>query len=195
VLGYTKHITERMTAAADSLGEGMYISVRFGNVLGSRGSVLTTFRSQIDAGGPVTVTHPEVARYFMTIEEAVQLVIQAGALGDGGEVLVLEMGDRVRITELARRLIEAADVPVDIVFTGLRSGEKVEEVLVGRSEVSEATSHELINRVHVPSLALDGLPRLDRSMGDAALMLELRNLCVDELGRDAVSPPPSGGEH
>jgi len=164
-------------------------------VLGSRGSVLTTFRSQIETGVPVTVTHPDVARYFMTIEEAVQLVIQAGAIGTNGDVLVLEMGDRVRITDLARRLIEAAETPVDIVFTGLRTGEKVQEVLVGQGEVSEPTSHELISRVGVPPLRFDELPRLDASMGEAALVLELRNLCSDEpLRHDALRPPTSGGE-
>ena len=191
VLGYTKRITERLSAAADELGEGTYISVRFGNVLGSRGSVLTTFRAQISAGGPVTVTHPDVSRYFMTIEEAVQLVIQAGAIGDGGEVLVLEMGDQVRITDLARRLIEQSDAPVEIVFTGLRDGEKVQEVLVGRSEVSEPTSHALINRVAVPSLEFTALPRLDRSMGDGALLMELRNLCEPEL-EESLRPPAAG---
>jgi FlaA1/EpsC-like NDP-sugar epimerase len=190
VLGYTKRITERLTAAADDIGTGTYLSVRFGNVLGSRGSVLTTFRSQIEAGGPVTVTHPDVARYFMTIEEAVQLVIQAGAIGANGDVLVLEMGDRVRITDLARRLIEAAETPVEIVYTGLRPGEKVQEVLVGQGEVSESTSHELISSVRVPPLPFDGLPRLDTSMGEAALVLELRNLCLDgALDRDALRPP------
>ncbi|MEY2420401.1 MAG: hypothetical protein QOI95_468 [Acidimicrobiaceae bacterium] len=196
VLGYTKRITERLSAAADELGQGTYISVRFGNVLGSRGSVLTTFRSQISTGGPVTVTHPDVSRYFMTIEEAVQLVIQAGAIGNGGEVLVLEMGDQVRITDLARRLIEQADAPVEIVFTGLRDGEKVQEVLVGRSEVSEQTTHALINRVAVPALAFDALPRLDRSMGEGALLMELRNLCVQEQGepdRESLRPPAAGG--
>lgn len=195
VLGYTKRITERLTAAADDIGPGTYLSVRFGNVLGSRGSVLTTFRSQIATGGPVTVTHPDVARYFMTIEEAVQLVIQAGAIGANGDVLVLEMGDSVRITDLARRLIEAAETPVDIVFTGLRPGEKVQEVLVGQGEVSESTSHELISRVGVSPLPFDALPRLDTSMGEAALVLELRNLCVDgSLDRDALRPPAPGGE-
>ena len=190
VLGYTKRITERLSAAADENGHGTYISVRFGNVLGSRGSVLTTFRAQISAGGPVTVTHPDVSRYFMTIEEAVQLVIQAGAIGAGGEVLVLEMGDQVRITDLARRLIEQSDAPVEIVFTGLRDGEKVQEVLVGRSEVSEPTSHALINRVSVPSLEFTALPRLDRSMGEGALLMELRNLCMPEMESDALSPQP-----
>ncbi|MDQ1423707.1 MAG: hypothetical protein QOD72_1205, partial [Acidimicrobiaceae bacterium] len=198
VLGYTKRITERLSAAADDFGRGAYISVRFGNVLGSRGSVLTTFRAQISAGGPVTVTHPDVSRYFMTIEEAVQLVIQAGAIGDGGEVLVLEMGDQVRITDLARRLIEQSDVPVEIVFTGLRDGEKVQEVLIGRAEVSEPTSHELINRVSVPSLDFDLLPRLDGSMGEAALLMELRNLCEPEheteLERESLRPPAAGGQ-
>ena len=194
VLGYTKRITERLSAAADDVGDGTYISVRFGNVLGSRGSVLTTFRSQIATGGPVTITHPDVSRFFMTIEEAVQLVVQAGAIGDGGEVLVLEMGDQVRITDLARRLIEQADTPVEIVFTGLREGEKVQEVLVGRAEVSEPTSHALINRVSVPSLGLTALPRLDGSMGEAALLMELRNLCEDNeaLDRDPLRPPPAG---
>ena len=190
VLGYTKRITERLSAAADELSQGTYISVRFGNVLGSRGSVLTTFRAQISAGGPVTVTHPEVSRYFMTIEEAVQLVIQAGAIGSGGEVLVLEMGDQVRITDLARRLIEQADAPIEIVYTGLREGEKVQEVLVGRGEVSEPTSHALINRVSVPALRLDALPRLDRSMGEAALVMELRNLSVDESQGDVLQGEP-----
>jgi FlaA1/EpsC-like NDP-sugar epimerase len=194
VLGYTKRITERLSAAADDVGDGTYISVRFGNVLGSRGSVLTTFRSQISMGGPVTITHPDVSRFFMTIEEAVQLVIQAGAIGQGGEVLVLEMGDQVRITDLARRLIEQADAPVEIVFTGLRDGEKVQEVLVGRSEVSEPTSHALINRVAVPALGLTALPRLDGSMGEGALLMELRNLCEDDgvLARESLRPPPAG---
>jgi FlaA1/EpsC-like NDP-sugar epimerase len=128
----------------------------------------------------------------MTIEEAVQLVIQAGAVGSGGEVLVLEMGDQVRITDLARRLIEQSDAPVEIVFTGLRDGEKVQEVLVGRSEVSEPTSHALINRVAVPSLDFRDLPRLDQSMGEGALLMELRNLCMPELESDSISPPAAG---
>jgi FlaA1/EpsC-like NDP-sugar epimerase len=180
VLGYTKRITERLSAAANRRGPGAYLSVRFGNVLGSRGSVLTTFRAQIEAGGPVTVTHPDASRYFMTIEEAVQLVIQAGAIGEGGEVLVLDMGERVRIADLARRLIEQHEPPVEIVYTGLRSGEKVDEVLIGRTEVSESTSHELISRVAVPPLDLDGLGGIDATMGEAALVLELRNLCEEQ---------------
>ena len=97
------------------------------------------------------------------------------------------MGEPVRIVDLARRLIEQAEAPVSIVFTGLRQGEKVQEVLVGRSEVSEPTSHVLINRVSVPPLELRALPRLDGSMGEAALLFELRNLCVEEPHREPLS--------
>ena len=101
--------------------------MRFGNVLGSRGSVLTTFKSQVASGGPVTVTHPDVTRYFMTVEEAVQLVIQAGAIGGAGEVLVLDMGEPVRIEHVAQRLIAQSESPIEIVYTGLRPGEKLHE--------------------------------------------------------------------
>ena len=97
VLGYSKRIVERLTSAVAQQASGRYVSVRFGNVLGSRGSVLTAFADQIDKGGPVTVTHPQVTRYFMTIPEAVQLVIQAAAIGKDGEALVLDMGEPIRI--------------------------------------------------------------------------------------------------
>jgi len=181
VLGYTKRITERLTAAANVRSDGDYLSVRFGNVLGSRGSVLTAFRAQIADGKPVTVTHPDATRFFMTIEEAVQLVIQAGAIGQGGDVLVLDMGEPVRIVDLARRLVEQADEHIDIVFTGLRPGEKVHEVLVGRGEVDAATSHELITRVAVEPLDPHRLGVLDASSVEAALVLELRDLaCGDD---------------
>jgi FlaA1/EpsC-like NDP-sugar epimerase len=126
--------------------------VRFGNVLGSRGSVLTTFRQQIEAGGPVTVTHPEVTRYFMTIEEAVQLVIQAGAIGDNGETLVFDMGEPVRIAEVARQLVAQATRPVEIVFTGLRPGEKLREEMLGTGEVDFRPRHPLILHVLVEAL-------------------------------------------
>ena len=160
VLGYTKRLTERLAAHADAQASGTYLSVRFGNVLGSRGSVLTTFRHQVDAGGPITVTHPDVTRYFMTVEEAVQLVIQAGALGADGDVLVLDMGEPVRIADVARRMAEQAERHIDIVFTGLRPGEKLHEVLLGPDEHAEPTSHPLINRLH--SDPLDPAPTRSR---------------------------------
>lgn len=154
VLGYSKRIAERLTAATAEQGAGTYLSVRFGNVLGSRGSVLTAFRAQIAGGGPVTVTHPDVTRYFMTVEEAVQLVIQAGAVGAAGEALVLDMGQPVRIDDVARRLIEQADRAIEVEYTGLRDGEKLDEVLLGHGEIDRRPSHQLISQVAVPPLDL-----------------------------------------
>ncbi len=153
VLGRTKRMAEQLTSRAAECAEGDFMSVRFGNVLGSRGSVLVAFRQQIEDGGPVTVTHRDVTRYFMTIPEAVELVIQAGAIGDAGDAFVLDMGEPVRIYEVARRLVEQAERPVEIVFTGLRPGEKLHEVLLGEDEMGAPTSHPLITRVNVPARA------------------------------------------
>ena len=134
--------------------DGTYLSVRFGNVLGSRGSVLPLFRAQLEQGGPITVTHPEVTRFFMTIPEACELVIQAGALDSrDGKVLVLDMGEPVRIADLARRLIAEYDRPVEIVFTGLRPGEKMHEVLFSPDEQPEISEHPLISSVDVPAMS------------------------------------------
>ena len=152
VLGATKRIAERLTAAAAVRADGHYISVRFGNVLGSRGSVLGAFRAQIEMGGPITVTDPDVTRYFMTVEEAVQLVIQAGAIEERGGAMVLDMGEPVRIADVARRLADEADRPIEIVYTGLRPGEKLHEVLQSDDEVPRPTPHELIAVVDVPPL-------------------------------------------
>lgn len=155
VLGHTKRQAELRTAAKAASTDGTYISVRFGNVLGSRGSVLTTFRQQIAAGGPVTVTHPDVTRYFMTISEAVQLVIQAGAIGNDGEVLILDMGEPVKIADVARRMVDAEDRDIEIVFTGLRDGEKMHEVLMSSTEAGTAGPHPLITHVTVTDELLD----------------------------------------
>ena len=130
VLGFSKKIAERLTAdLASRTKQGKYISVRFGNVLGSRGSVLMSFRDQIAKGGPVTVTHRGVTRYFMTISEAVQLVVQAGAIGRTGEVLVLDMGKPVNIYDVAEQLVKNSGNPIKIEVVGLRVGEKVQEEL------------------------------------------------------------------
>jgi FlaA1/EpsC-like NDP-sugar epimerase len=153
VLGYSKRIAERLTAGFGGNGsKGKYISVRFGNVLGSRGSVLMSFRDQIDKGGPVTVTHKGVTRYFMTISEAVQLVIQAGAIGNNGEVLVLDMGKPVSIYEVAAQLVKNSGKAVEIEIVGLRSGEKVHEELFGDGEVDTRPRHPLISHVAVQPL-------------------------------------------
>jgi FlaA1/EpsC-like NDP-sugar epimerase len=149
VLGLTKRQAERLTASFAASGRpGTYLSVRFGNVLGSRGSMLPTFRRQIAAGGPVTVTDPDATRYFMTVEEAVGLVIDAGAVGSSGEVLVLDMGEPVKIADVAHRLANEVDPPVDVVFTGLRPGEKLHEVLTSLDEDAARPHHPLIS--HVP---------------------------------------------
>ena len=152
ILGYSKRIAEGLTSYFGLRHPGTYLSVRFGNVLGSRGSVLTAFRAQIEAGGPVTVTHPDVTRFFMTIEEAVQLVIQAGAIGHDGEALVLDMGEPVKIADVARRLAAHHSPEIEIVFTGLRPGEKLHEELFADGEESHQADHELIRYVRVPDL-------------------------------------------
>jgi FlaA1/EpsC-like NDP-sugar epimerase len=152
VLGYTKRIAERLTAHVAAETGGAFLSVRFGNVLGSRGSVLPTFRAQVEAGGPITVTDKDVTRYFMTVEEAVQLVVQAGAIGRPGEALVLDMGEPVRINDVARRLAARASRPVQVAYTGLRPGEKLHEQLLGLGEADSRPIHPLISHVCVPPL-------------------------------------------
>jgi FlaA1/EpsC-like NDP-sugar epimerase len=165
VLGYSKRIAERITAHfGKTVSTGKYMSVRFGNVLGSRGSVLMSFRDQIAKGGPLTVTHRGVTRYFMTISEAVQLVIQAGAIGSSGEALVLDMGTPVSIYDVAKQLVANSGKPVEIEIVGLRAGEKVHEELFGDDEVDTRPRHPLIS--HVPVLPVD-LGLLTTSTTDA----------------------------
>jgi FlaA1/EpsC-like NDP-sugar epimerase len=161
VLGYTKRIAERLTATVGMASPGTYISVRFGNVLGSRGSVLTTFRAQIEAGGPVTVTDPNVTRYFMTVEESVQLTIQAGALGDSGDVLVLDMGSPVSIAAVAERLVKESPRRVRVIYTGLRPAEKLHEILFGQDETDIRAVHRLISSITVPSIDLRSIESID----------------------------------
>jgi FlaA1/EpsC-like NDP-sugar epimerase len=184
VLGYTKRIAERLTSATTAPAGAVYMSVRFGNVLGSRGSVLITFRAQILAGGPVTVTDPDVTRYFMTVQEAVQLVIQAGAIGGSGEVLVLDMGSPARIAEVARRLVEESNRPIEILFTGLRPGEKLHEVLFEEGEPDIRPQHQLISHVQVPPIDTALIGRLDLSAPPETLK--------DQLALVSRSPAPTG---
>jgi FlaA1/EpsC-like NDP-sugar epimerase len=146
VMGASKRVAEMLVLQAAQKSGLPYVAVRFGNVLGSRGSVVPTFKKQIAVGGPVTVTHPEICRYFMTIPEAVQLVLQAAVLGRTGEVLMLNMGKPVKIVDLAKELIRLSGYEVnkdiDIVFTGLRPGEKLFEELFIKGEEYEPTEHE-----------------------------------------------------
>ncbi|HVV76620.1 MAG TPA: nucleoside-diphosphate sugar epimerase/dehydratase [Mycobacteriales bacterium] len=190
VLGYSKLVSERLTAGvAERSDERRFLSVRFGNVLGSRGSVLTAFAAQVAAGGPITVTHPDVTRFFMTVQEAVQLVIQAGAIGDAGETLVLDMGEPVRIRDVAQRLAEQAPRKIDIVFTGLRPGEKLHEDLLSSSETDNRTRHPLIS--HVPGAPVDEslLDGLDPSSEPEEVRQALASRALAEFGHARENSP------
>jgi FlaA1/EpsC-like NDP-sugar epimerase len=178
VLGQTKRLAEQLTAWYAGRSLGTYLSVRFGNVLGSRGSMLHTFTTQIEAGGPVTVTHPEVTRFIMTIPEACELTIQAAAIGEPGEVLVLDMGEPVRILDVAKRLIAQSEANVEIIFTGLRKGEKLHETLFGADERGQFKRHPLI--CHVPVQPLSPL----EVVGEAP---------VDQVVRPLRAVQPVGG--
>mgnify|MGYP003346665675 CR=1 FL=1 len=184
VLGYSKRVAEGLTSYVSRRTDGTFLSVRFGNVLGSRGSVLTAFRAQIERGGPLTVTDPEVTRFFMTIEEAVQLVVQAGAVGDAGEVLVLDMGEPVRIADVAARLAAAADKPIEIVYTGLRPGEKMHEELFGSSEISRESGHDLISAVTAPELDPALVRHIDPTLTGPEITATLAALCTRMAAQD-----------
>ena len=147
VMGASKRLAELILQSLQ--GNGVrFMAVRFGNVIGSSGSVLPLFRRQLEQGGPITVTHPEVTRYFMTIPEAAQLILQAGGLGEGGEIFILEMGTPVKIAKMAEELVRLSGKEpgkdVEIIFTGLREGEKLYEELITQGEGIVSTKHEKI---------------------------------------------------
>jgi len=147
-MGATKRIAELIIKSMGKNSETKFMAVRFGNVLDSNGSVIPLFKKQIEAGGPVTITHPEIKRYFMTIPEAAKLVIQAGAMGRGSEIFILNMGEMVKIIDLAKDLIRLSglipDEDIKIEILGLRPGEKMYEELTLNKENVSKTSHEKI---------------------------------------------------
>lgn len=186
VMGLTKRVAELLIGAMQN-GETKFVSVRFGNVLGSNGSVIPIFKKQIAAGGPVTVTHPEMRRYFMTIPEAVQLVLQASTMSKGGEIFVLDMGQPVKIVDLARNLILLSGLrpgeDIKIEFTGVRPGEKLYEELSTNQEDTLPTFHEKIKVFSGPVVdpeemeqRLRKIRQLCATRGRRRLILELKDL-------------------
>jgi FlaA1/EpsC-like NDP-sugar epimerase len=178
VLGTTKRLAEALTLQVGAEQPGEWLSVRFGNVIGSRGSVLPAFESQIAKGGPVTVTHPDVTRYFMSIPEASRLVLQAGAIGTTGETLVLDMGEPMKIVDLAEKLIAHHKSDAEIIFTGLRPNEKLHEVLGHDGEDLAAKVHP---RVWHTKAVLEGIPDLDALAQIAAAELPKELLRVNRI--------------
>jgi FlaA1/EpsC-like NDP-sugar epimerase len=159
VMGASKRIAEIYTQSLNKLNGTRFITTRFGNVLGSNGSVIPLFREQIEKGGPVTITHAEVTRYFMTIPEACRLVLQAGSIGKGGEIFIFDMGKSVKIIDLAKKMIKLSRLTlgkdIQIVYTGLRPGEKLYEELLNDQENTLPTHHPQIMIAQVKEYDLD----------------------------------------
>lgn len=174
-LGVSKRIAERLVAGYGPL---RYVSVRFGNVFGSRGSVVETFSAQLAAGIPVTVTHPDATRFFMSADEAVSLVVHAGAIGRPGEVLILDMGKPVRIADIAERMILMSGGAGRIVYTGFRPGERTEESSFGPGERDDRPFHPLISQIPVPGLSpcVLNLANISNS-GDVTILHKMFTLC------------------
>jgi len=204
IMGGTKRVAEMYCQNMNARSNTRYITVRFGNVLNSNGSVVPLFKEQIAKGGPVTVTHPEISRYFMTISEASQLIMQAAVLGGGGEIYVLDMGEPVKITYLAEQLIRlSGKVPgkdIQIVYTGLRPGEKLFEELFHELEPYEQTQHEKIFLAHPRQANWEDLSAALREAEIAVMRYDTKKLkqillrLVPELAKTSISTKPGAAE-
>ena len=201
IMGATKRVAEMYCQNMNARSQTRYITVRFGNVLNSNGSVVPLFKEQIAKGGPVTVTHPEISRYFMTISEASQLIMQAAVMGNGGEIYVLDMGEPVKITYLAEQLIRLSGKEpgrdIQIVYTGLRPGEKLFEELFHELEPYDTTQHEKIFLAHPRPADWDELSEELRAAELAVRRYDTRKLkdillrLVPELAKSDSSTRPA----
>lgn len=175
VMGASKRIAEMFIQSLNGHSDTQYITTRFGNVLGSNGSVIPRFRNQIKKGGPITVTHPDITRYFMTIPEASQLVLEAGSMGQGGEIYLFDMGEPVKILDVAEKLIKLSGLQpyddIDIQFTGLRPGEKLYEELLNDTELSKTTHHP---KITIANIEKSNFNSISKQIAD--LLLELDNV-------------------
>ena len=201
IMGASKRVAELVVQRIARQHAGAFVVVRFGNVLGSRGSVVPIFKAQIERGGPVTVTHPDVRRYFMTIPEAVHLILEAGGIGQGGELFVLDMGEPVRLRDMAADMIRLSgfeETEVPIVFTGLRPGEKLNELLWEAGAVIEPTARGDIRRVVEPTVVTDDSldEMVDRLAAAAAAddhhkIVRLFHECLPSASLTAKPRPPA----
>jgi len=187
IMGATKRSAEVYCQSFNGCSETKFISVRFGNVLGSVGSVVPLFQEQLEAGGPITVTHPDMTRFFMTIPEAVSLILQAFSIGNGGEILVLDMGSPVKIKDLARRMIELAgkvpDVDIEIKYTGLRAGEKLYEELFYHSETLIPTDNKKISQAIANCVDFEKIEAIYQVIDQAIMQKDNETLleCLNKL--------------
>ena len=199
IMGASKRLAEIYTQSLNEYlnSETRFITTRFGNVLGSNGSVIPRFREQIEKGGPITVTHPDITRYFMTIPEAVQLVLEAGTMGKGGEIFVFDMGEPVKIVDMARKMIQLAGLQegrdIDITFTGLRPGEKLYEELLATSELTVPTHHEKISIAKVRtypfesvSASIEGLLKINKTQDQERIVKKMKEIVPEFKSKNSV---------
>ena len=196
VMGASKRIAEMYTQAMNSKGKTIFITTRFGNVLGSNGSVIPLFRDQISKGGPLTVTHPEITRYFMTIPEACQLVLEAGAMGKGGEIFIFDMGKSIKITDLAKKMIMLSGLSlgtdIQIKYTGLRPGEKLYEELLNDEENTLPTYHPQIMIAREKAFDLDFMGKqvnelvvISSGMDETAIVKMMKEIAPEFKSRNS----------
>ena len=195
VMGASKRLAEIYVQSLDRAitggrieGKTRFVTTRFGNVLGSQGSVIPRFKEQIAKGGPLTVTHPDITRFFMTIPEACRLVLEASTIGQGGDIMVFDMGEPVKIADLARRMIELAgytpDEDIDIVYTGLRPGEKLYEEVLGQTEITQPSPHEKIRIATVQEYTYEQVAEELTKLKELALYVKVED-CVN-LAKDLI---------